>query len=80
MLRLGEVVLAVAPILLGALLYGMVYQRMPSRRVVLVIAVAELAMAGVLVWQSETESLSPHERYVPAQIRDGGLVEGHGAH
>ena len=78
MLRLGEVVLAVAPLLLALLLYGVVYHRVPSRRAVLAIAVAELAMAASLFWQSETESLQPHERYIPAQMHDGDVLSGHG--
>ena len=80
MLRFGEAFFAIAPVLFAALLYGVVFHRLPSRRIVLVIAVAELAVAASLIWSSETESLSPHERYVPAQLKDGSLVEGHGAH
>lgn len=78
MLRAGEAVLALAPLLAAALLYGIVYRRLPSRRAVLVISVAEALLAIVLIWQGVAEGLRPHERYVPAQFRNGSVVEGHG--
>ena len=60
------------------LLYGVVYRRLPSRRAVLLITVAETLLAAALIWQGTAEGLRPHERYVPAQVRDGAVVEGHG--
>lgn len=78
MLRAGEAVMALAPLLAMALFYGIVYRRLPSRRAVLAITVAETVLAIALVWQGTTEGLRPHERYVPAQMRDGAVVEGHG--
>ena len=78
MLRLADVVLSVAPLLAAALLFGVIFHRLPSRRAVLVIVLAEVAVAGLLIWQSSADSLRPHETYVPAQVHDGALVEGHG--
>ena len=78
MLRAGEAFLALAPILAAALLYGLVYHRLPSRRIVVLLTVAECLLAGALVWQGTTAGLRPHERYVPARLNDGSVVEGHG--
>ncbi len=78
MLRLIDVLLTVAPLLGAGLLYGMVFNRLPSRRAVLGIVLAELLLSGVLVWQSTTDSLRPHERYVPARVTGGSVVDGHG--
>jgi hypothetical protein len=77
MFRFGEAFMAIAPLLAAALLYGVWYRRLPSRRAVLGLCVAELVLAGALIWQG-TEGLRPHERYVPAQLQHGDLVEGHG--
>ena len=78
MLRLADVLLSVAPLLAGALLFGIVFHRLPSRRAVLVIVLAEAVVAGLLIWQSSADSLRPHQAYVPAKLHDGNLVEGHG--
>ncbi len=78
MLRAGEAVLALAPLLLAALLYAIVFRRLPSRRAVLVLTVAETLLAIALIWSGTADSLRPHERYVPAQLREGSVVDGHG--
>ena len=78
MLRAGEAFLAVAPILAAALLYGIWFRRLPSRRVVLAIGVAVVALGSALVWQGTEEGLRPHQRYVPAKLQGGAVVEGHG--
>ena len=78
MFRLGEAFWALAPLLAVMLLYGIVYRRLPSRRAVLLITLAETLLAAALIWQGTAEGLRPHERYVPAQVRDGAVVEGHG--
>jgi hypothetical protein len=78
MFRFGEAFLAVAPLLAAALLYGVWYRRLPSRRAVLGLCVAELLFASALIWQGTAEGLRPHERYVPAKLQHGDLVEGHG--
>ena len=78
MFRLGEAFGALAPLFAAALLYGVVYRRLPSRRAVLLITLAETLLAGLLIWQGTAEGLRPHEHYVPAQMHDGTVVEGHG--
>ena len=78
MLRAGEAFLALAPLLAAALLFGIVYRRLPSRRTVLVLTVAEIVLAVALIWSGTTDGLRPHQRYVPAQMRNGELIEGHG--
>ena len=79
MLRLGEAVTALAPLLAAALLYGVWFRRLPSRRAVLGLCLAECVLAATLIWSGVSEGLSPHERYVPAKAQaDGGVREGHG--
>ena len=78
MFRAGEAVLAIAPLLAAALLYGIWFRRLPSRRVVAGLCVAEVIMALALIWQGTSEGLRPHERYVPAKMESGGVEEGHG--
>ena len=78
MLRFGEAFLALAPLLAAALLYGIVYRRLPSRRTVLLLTVAEMVLATALIWSGTADGLRPHQRYVPAQMRDGEVIEGHG--
>ncbi len=78
MFRLGEAFLALAPLFAAALLYAVVYRRLPSRRAVLLLTLAEMLLAIALVWQGTAEGLRPHEQYVPAQLHDGAVVEGHG--
>ena len=78
MLRAGEAFLAVAPVLFAALLYGIWFQRLPSRRAVFGLCLAEIVLASALIWQGTSEGLRPHERYVPAKIQDGSVEVGHG--
>ena len=78
MFRAGEALLAIAPLLAAALLYGIWFRRLPSRRAVLGLCLAELVLAVALVWQGTAEGLRPHERYVPAKMHDGAVEEGHG--
>ncbi len=78
MLRAGDALLTVAPILLAALLYGVWFRRLPSRPVVLAVCVAVGVLAVALIWQGTAEGLRPHERYVPAKIHGDAVEEGHG--
>jgi ACR3 family arsenite efflux pump ArsB len=78
MLRFGEAALAIAPLLALALLWAILYRRVPSRRAVLLLVLAEAAIGGVVVWQGVADGLAPHQRYVPAHMRDGAVTEGHG--
>ena len=78
MLRAGEALVALAPLFAAILLWAVVYRRIPSRRAVLLITLAELVVAGAVIWQGTSEGLAPHERYVPAQLQGGTVTDGHG--
>ena len=78
MLRFGEAISALAPLVAAVLLWAVVYRRLPSRRAVLLITVVELAVAVAVIWQGTSEGLAPHQRYVPAQVRGGTVTDGHG--
>ncbi len=78
MLRAIDLGLTLAPLLLAALLYGIWFQRLPSRRVVMGICIMEAVLAAMLVWQGTAEGLRPHERYVPAKLQGDSVEEGHG--
>ena len=78
MFRFGEAFMAIAPLLAAALLYGIWYRRLPSRRAVLGLCLVELVLAAALIWDGTAEGLRPHERYVPAKMQGEGVVEGHG--
>ena len=78
MFRAGEAFMAVAPLLAAALLYGIWFRRLPSRRAVLGLCLAECVLAAALIWQGTAEGLRPHERYIPAKLHDGEVEVGHG--
>lgn len=78
MLRISELVLALSPVALLAVLWALAYRRLPSRRAVAAMAVGMGAYAALLAWQGTYGTLTPHQRYVPAQLQDGRVVEGHG--
>lgn len=79
MLRFGEAFMSLAPLLAAVLLYGIWYRRLPSRRAVLGLCLAECVVAAALIWSGVAEGLRPHERYVPAKAQaDGDVREGHG--
>ena len=78
MLRAIDLVLTLAPLVLVALLYGIWFQRLPNRRVVLGLCVAEALLAATLIWQGTSDGLRPHERYVPAKLQGDSVEEGHG--
>ncbi|MBV9813947.1 MAG: hypothetical protein JO326_14460, partial [Acetobacteraceae bacterium] len=43
------------------------------------ISVVVLAtLAGAVVWYGMERSLSPQDRYVPARLENGRIVQGHG--
>jgi hypothetical protein len=78
MLRAGEAFFAISPFLLALLLYAVWFRRVPTRRAVAVICVAEAIVAVATIWQGTSEGLRPHQHYVPAQLDGGTVVEGHG--
>ena len=74
MLRAGRGGLGDRPVLLGALLYGIVVSApaQPPGGAGSWPWPSSCDGSASLVWQGTTEGLRPHERYVPAQMRDGG--------
>ncbi len=78
MLRFGEALMALAPLAAAALLWAIIYRRVPGRRAIAGLTVAVVCLAGALVWQGIYGTMAPHERYVPAALHDGQVIEGHG--
>lgn len=80
MLRLLEVLVFLAP-LAAYVLWRVTLARGegPPPRVLLGILAGLLLFGAVLVWFGlRGERLAPGERYVPAELRDGRIVPGHG--
>ncbi len=79
MLRLGELVTALAPIGALAILYFLVFRgRGVSSRILVLATLAVLGLGAWLIWVGVTDRLDRDERYVPAQLRNGEVVQGHG--
>ena len=80
MIRLLEIGLFLAP--LGAyVLWRRTVARGqdgPSRAVLLSMVAGLLAMGVALAWFGVHDRLAPGARYVPAEVRDGQIVPGHG--
>ena len=81
MIRAAEVALFLSPIV-----FYVVWRRAAStgrmlpNRTVLITLFAGLAVLGaVLAWTGLHERHGESSRYVPAQLRDGQVVPGHGA-
>lgn len=80
MLRVGELVLAVAPLVAFLILYMLLFRgRGISRGTVLVASAMVLGFGVWLVWMGTSERLDRGEAYVPATLRNGAIVQGHGA-
>lgn len=80
MWRLTEGGLLTVPLVLlaMALVLGARGQE-PSRRGLLLTFAALAALGGMLAWFGTThDRLPPGARYVPAELRDGEVVPGHG--
>lgn len=81
MIRLAEFALFLAP--LGAyLLWRSTVargQQGPSPRVLSAIFAGLLLFGAVLAWFGVHDRLPPGARYIPAELRDGRIVPGHGA-
>ena len=80
MLRLLEVLIFLAP-LAAYVLWRVTLARGegPSPRLLLGILAGLLLLGAVLVWFGlRGERLDPGESYVPAELRDGRIVPGHG--
>ena len=79
MLRLADGVLFVAPFAVLALYIMTARRGGPSRRAVAGMLALVVLCGAVLVWYALRERIPPGARYVPAQLRDGQVVPGHGA-
>jgi predicted membrane metal-binding protein len=79
MLRTGELVMVLAPFVALAILYGIAVRRWAiSRRVLVLALLTVFAFGGWLTWLGTSQRLDPYQRYVPAMLRNGVVVEGHG--
>lgn len=75
MLRFSEV-LVLLPVLVLAILRWRTGQ-MPNRRMLFWVLMFMVVLGAVLAWFGNARSL--RGEYVPAQMQDGRVVEGHGA-
>ena len=79
MLRAADAALLLAPLAILALYIMTARRGGPSRRAVAGLLALVVVCAAVLAWYALHERLPPGSRYVPAQLRDGQVVPGHGA-
>jgi hypothetical protein len=80
MLRASEMVLFVAPFVAFAILYAVFFRgRGVSRHTLLIALAAVVGLGAYLVWLGTSQRLDRDERYVPAKLHDGDIVQGHGA-
>lgn len=78
MLRAADAALLLAPLALLAV-YIMTARRGGPSRLVLTSLLAGIVLCGAgLAWYALHERLPAGSRYVPAQLRDGEVVAGHG--
>lgn len=81
MIRLAELALFLAP-LAAYLLWRLAVQRGlpgPSGPTLIMILAGLILLGAGLAWTSLRERHPASSRYVPAQLRDGRIVPGHGA-
>ncbi len=79
MLRVGELLMVLAPLAgVVGMYFVLVRGHRISRRGLVLAVVAVFAFGGWLVWLGEAESLNRDSRYVPAVLRNGEVVQGHG--
>jgi hypothetical protein len=79
MLRLGELLVVVAPIGgLVAVYFIMSRGGRISGRALALALLAVFAFGGWLTWLGTSDRLDPLQRYVPASLHDGTIVQGHG--
>lgn len=77
MIRVAEVALFLSPIL-AYLLWRRFGTAAPTRASLLVMLVGLLVIGAGLVWSGLQERHPEGTRYVPAEMRDGRVVSGHG--
>lgn len=78
MLRLLEIALFLVPFAAFAG-WRLLASTGPSPAVLGIAAVAVVLLAALLLWTGVHGTLGRDNRYVPAQLRDGEIVPGHGA-
>lgn len=78
MLRLTEVALFLSPFLIFGFWWFSATRGFPSQATVAASAAALLLMLGCLLWFSQSRSIPEGETYVPAHVKDGRIVPGHG--
>lgn len=72
--------LALPLVLLATVLVLRARGQTPSVRGILLGFAALALLGGALAWfGTHADKLPPGARYVPAELRDGGIVPGHGA-
>ena len=81
MIRLAELALFLAPLGAYALWRATMRRGMPgpSRHILILILVGLLLFGAALAWIGVHERAPPGTHYVPAELRDGRIVPGHGA-
>jgi len=78
MFRFVEIALFVSPFLLFAAWRLTAYAGGPSTHVVAASCILLLLLLGALLWFQREGALPPGTTYVPATLRDGQIVPGHG--
>lgn len=80
MLRAGELMMILAPIGGIVIMYLVLVRGYRISRRMLVLAVLGVfAFGGWLTWLGTEDRLDPSTRYVPAVLRNGEIVQGHGS-
>jgi hypothetical protein len=80
MLRASELVLFLAPFVGFAILYAVFFRgRGVSLQALLLALTAVAGLGAYLAWLGTSQRLDRDERYVPARLHNGDIVQGHGA-
>lgn len=78
-MRFAELGLSLAPVVAILLLYALVIRRhRPSARTLTLGVLLVTGLGAWLIWEGTSEDLPRSERYAPAVLHDGQVVQGHG--
>ncbi len=78
-MRFAELGLSLAPVIAILLLYALVIRRhRPSARTLTLGVLLVTGLGAWLIWEGTSEDLGRSERYTPAVLHDGQVVQGHG--